>query len=239
MRFDGLAQPALRPAGPAGKRIRRLKACPTRPGEHSWTCSQSGVNWIPFNIAANPFKFLLIPHQVVVTLVLPERSATTQNLVRATSGEALQRTHPIFRINKRCHKQMDVVRHHHEGVQLITPKPVLPVLQATSDQCGNGRLLQEQRPCPGSVQQPVHRNECFSARQFYCREHAIGRQGPRQAKGHEERLSQDMPMRKPAGVLPHSYLVGITLKISQLVGRAFSPRTRFPAGPTGRKAGGV
>lgn len=60
---------------------------------------------------------------MIVAFLLPEWSVPSQDPIRLMSCESLERTEPPLGNHVRCDQQMDMIRHRHEGMQVVTMKP--------------------------------------------------------------------------------------------------------------------
>ena len=93
---------------------------------------------------------------MVVAFVLPEWSVSSQNAIRLMGGESFQWSEPLFRCHIRRNQQMDMIRHHHEGVQVVTMKPTLAVPDGISYDSRDFGLPQENRTLRGWIEQVVY-----------------------------------------------------------------------------------
>jgi hypothetical protein len=86
----------------------------------------------------NPKHFLAVPDNVIVRLLHPQSSRSSESLVDLVCGEALDGMQYILQLVSRIrsHQGVDVIRHDNEvsGVQPRTVK----VGHRVRDDCGNG-----------------------------------------------------------------------------------------------------
>ena len=77
---------------------------------------------------------------MIVALLLPERSVFAEDSIGLVDRESFERPEPLPGCHARRHEQMDVIRHHHEGVQLIPTKPSVTIPDGIDDDLGDCML---------------------------------------------------------------------------------------------------
>jgi hypothetical protein len=99
---------------------------------------------------------------------------------------------------------MNMIRHHDEGVELVTVKLAVPVPQRRYDHLRNFRAAQIRRASGGCVQQAVDGYERFTRRdEPGWREYPVVRKTAVQSEGYEG-LFDCVPMGQPPFVMPHT-----------------------------------
>jgi hypothetical protein len=169
------------PAGPA-KLLRRR--------------SQSCRDWIHLNVLTNPLKLSLVANQPIIALILPKRlPGQSKHLIALTSRKSLKRLHHPANLNQGSHQEMNVIRHHNVGVELVMPQlPKVDGIDYHTRDLGNAKV---ERPGACDVENAVHSDERLAG--GGCSgEVAIRRQTAVQAPRDEDRLADGMIVRKPA-----------------------------------------
>ena len=178
--------------------------CPARarPREILRSRYQPGFHGIILDVSLDLPKLSPIPHQMILTFILPKRPvAPMKNPVRLMSGVPFKRSQPHRRI--RTDQHMHVIRHDHERVQIVTVEPLLTIIKCLEDHCRDLSPPQEDRTDSCNIQEPIHSNKGFTRSQSCRWKDAVLRKAPMQTKSHEERLTHDVPMRKPPFIAPH------------------------------------
>jgi hypothetical protein len=204
----------------------------TRPLEILSGGRQSRRHRVLFDISLYPPHLIPGSDQTIVALILPERtSRPAQYPISLISREAFERREPFRRGDARGHKNVDVVRHHDEGVKLVAAEPPFPLPQRVNYQRSNVGPLKKSRAGFGAVKQAIHGDECLSGRDLFGRKNAIGGKAAVEAEGHKQGVIHDVPMREAALIMPHLGIVGS--------GGEFSPKragTAAAAEPAGTAA---
>ena len=122
---------------------------------------EAGVYRIHLDIVRDSFELLFIPHQAIVTFILPERLASESKykigFSCCESFEGLRQ----FRDRKvRCDQEVDVVGHDDVVMQFVSS--TISVEDGLDHQVGNFGSLKVQRTRTPIVEQAIHGDEGFS-----------------------------------------------------------------------------
>ena len=134
---------------------------------------------------------------------LPERPVLTQDPVGLVTSESFERPKPVVESHAARSQQMNVVRHDHESVQLVAMESILTVVKRLNDQRCYVRPPKKCWTVSCLIQQAVQRNKRLSGGWLGRKRPAL-RQAAMEAKGDEEGLANDVPMRKPPLISIHS-----------------------------------
>ena len=141
---------------------------------------------------------------MVVAFMLPEWLAgASEDPIGLMRGKSFQGSEPSSRRNVGCYQQMNVIRHNHEGVELVTMKPAITGTNSFNYQRRNFRNGQVSGPGFRAIQDTVHRDERLAAGQAFWREDAIGGQAIVQAECNEQGLAHRVPVRQAPLVVLH------------------------------------
>jgi hypothetical protein len=209
----------------------------TRPLEILSSRRQSRRNRILLDVLRNPPHFISRSDQMIVALILPERtSCSAQYPISLISGEAFERRKPFRRSDARGHKNVDVVRHHHEGMKFVATETAFPFPQRVYHQRSNVGALKKSRTGFGTVEQAIHGNERFTGSDLLRWKHSIRRKAAVKAEGDKQGVVHDIPMRQAALVMSHLGIVGSGGEFSQSAGRmaAAEPAGKPAAAKIGR-----
>ena len=156
--------------------------------------NQSGPHRIHLDITHNPTELRRVANQVVVALILPERLAgASENPIAFTSRKSLKRLHDFRYFDQRRDQQMNMVGHHHPGMQFV-----MPLFPAKNGFDHNGCDLgsaKKARPGASVVKKRIHRDESLSRRELFGKAPSL-RQRPVQTPGEKDCLASGIPMRK-------------------------------------------
>jgi len=87
--------------------------------------NQPRSNRVVLNIKPDPFKLILIPNIAIKSLFLPKRHPSSpQHRISLLSRNPLKRLRQLWQRNLRSNQQMNMIRHHRKGMQLIMPMTV-------------------------------------------------------------------------------------------------------------------
>jgi len=101
---------------------------------------------------------------------------------------------------------MHMVRHHDEGMQLITVECAIAVLQRRHHHPCNFWAPKKQGANGACVQEPIDGYECLARRdEPGWREHSIAGQTAMQSEGDKQRLIDYVPMRQAPYIVPHTF----------------------------------
>lgn len=71
---------------------------------------------------SNPRKLRLVPNQAIMAFILPKRlPGETEDSIALPGSESLERLHQLGNLYQRSYQEMNVVRHHDIGVELVMP----------------------------------------------------------------------------------------------------------------------
>ena len=148
--------------------------------------------------------------------VLPEGTVPAQNPVGLVGGKALQRSEPLLGGHGRTHQQVDVIGHHHKGMQLIALEAELAILQGLDHHTGDFGPPQKKRTASGLVQEAVQDKEGSAGGHAGGGKDPLGGKTSVQAEGDKQAgfsgiLRESAALIQPAGpkpgrsteVLPH------------------------------------
>ena len=156
---------------------------------------QTCAHRISLNVPLHLFELPWMPDPVVERLILPEwLSRAPQDRIGVTCGLPLNCPGDLSEVDFGCDQDMQVVRHHHKGVQIIPGAAVFP--ETVQNASSHFRLTQPSGAAGSSIQQPILLNKCapISA--------AFGESGKRtsQAPRDKDGCARRMPVRKVAPV---------------------------------------
>jgi len=232
----GAGNPARSPISAGFGRIR------TRPRKFLSGASQPRLYGVLFYVRPNSIELGTRSHQAVVAFVLPKWSMVTEKKIGLMSSESFQRPQPRSCEHVRRSQKMNVIRHHDEGMELVTVECAFAVPQCGHQHFCNFRLPQEQRTGPAGVQQPVDRYEGLKrGDEPSRRKHPISGKTAVQPEGDEQGLPDYVPVGRPPFVMPHTswWCFGggeILGALSRLKRRL---RARLPAPRLGFGSGGI
>jgi hypothetical protein len=148
------------------------------------------------NVISDSLKLRLVANQPIVALILPERMpGQSKHLIAFASCESLKRLHHLGNLNQGSHQEMNVIRHHNVGVELVMPQ--LPKANGVHYHSGDLGDAKVERASACAVENAVHCEE-GPARSGRGREVAICRQTSVQAPRDEDGLADGMVVRKTA-----------------------------------------
>jgi hypothetical protein len=177
----------------------------TRPGKCLRGASQPRLNRVLLNVDPNTFKLCIRPNQMVIAFLLPKRPVRTQQRVGLVSSESLQRAQPFGGRHMRRSRQMNVIRHYHESMEIVSVQDAVSVPQRCHHHLCNFRPLQGQWAAGACVEQPVGGYECLACRdESRWWEYAVGGKTAMQPEGDEQRLFDHVPMGQPPLIMPHT-----------------------------------
>jgi len=134
----------------------------------------------------------------------------SQNAIRLMGRESFEWSEPLFRDHMRRNQQMHVIRHHHEGVQLVTMKPSFTVPDGIDRDLRDFVLPEENRTLSGPIQQAIHGNEGLSRGAASRRKNAALWKTSRKPKCDEHGAAHGIPMRQATFVSIHREDGGFT-----------------------------
>ena len=178
----------------------------TRPRKRLRRGRQTGLHGILFDVSLNSVELRAISDEMIIAFVLPKWSVGAQKTIGLVSRKSFERPQPFCRNYVRSDEKMDVVRHHHERMEIVSAQDAVAVSQGSHRHLRNFRPPQEQRTARGRVQEPIDSHERLACRnQAGRREHpAVGKTAV-QSEGYEQRLLDYIPMWQPPLVMPHIY----------------------------------
>ncbi len=182
---------------------------------------EAGLDRIAENISLDISKLVRRSHEMIVTLILPERLAgSSQQLVSFSSTVAFQATHEGGRFRARCDEHVHVIRHDHPSMQAVIGEGA--VLKA---EARNSRLLQMARSETAGAGQPVHSEKGLPGGQRLVRKLPAGGQAAVQPKRHEQRSPDGTGVRQAALREEHDeYSVSAETRKSQRSGSGDPPQ---------------
>ena len=166
-----------------------------RPGKLVWRGGQPCFDWILLDVSPNAIEFRAGSNQAVKALFLPKWSVGAQENIGLVGSKAFQRAQPLGREDVRGRQKMNMIRHHHESMQLIPMQFPVSVPQRRYDHPRNFRAAQKGWASGGCVQETVHGNERL-ARRYDCarREYAIVGETAVQSERYEQGLFDYIPV---------------------------------------------
>ena len=160
---------------------------------------QPALHRIHLDVIGDPLKLRLVVNQPIVALVLPEGlPGEAEDSVAFARGESLERLHQLGDIGQRSHREMNVVRHHDVGVELVVPFP-LSIVDGFDYYARDVGVTKVQRARASAVEKMVHRYEGLSGGGRRG-EGAIRREAAVKAPGEEDGLSDGVVVRQAATV---------------------------------------
>jgi len=156
-----------KPVGQVGRGTLWVRPIGNRPGAGPRKlfrrCDQTRIYRVHFDVAGNLCELCLISYQTVIAFVLPEGfSGVTKHLVALSRRKPFERLHHFGNRNMRSDEQMNVVRHHDKGVEIVLSRNLVSVVNGFVYQPRDFRAAQMQRAGLSVIQKTVHRKECFS-----------------------------------------------------------------------------
>ncbi len=214
--------------GRASFSLRRTSVRPgARPTIALGAGREPGPNGIQKNVSLNLPKLRSIPHQPIVTLVLPEGPALLmEQSVSFPSRRALKPLQECRNIGPRRNHQVDMVRHDHPRVQVVVPAPVL---NRANHQPRHLRQPEIPRPNDRPVQQSIHVSESFARSYRLPGKTLSRRQCAVEAKGNEQWPAQYIQMGQ---MTSHRVIVPSAPKKSHVKKEAGSSPPQAEACPT-------
>ena len=194
---------------------------------------------IHLNVLTNPLKLGLVTNQPIIALILPEQPpGQSKHLIALTSRESLERLHHLANLNQGRHQEMNVIRHHDVGVELIMPQ--LPKVDGIDYHARDFRDTEEMRASACVVEDAVHSEEGLPGGGC-SRETAVRWKTAVQAPRDEDGLADGMIVRKTAASKgSHLETVADLGKILRKVKRPIANRpqvTNLPHKAASRQAG--
>lgn len=157
-----LSRHSLKPLLSMNNKVTPLRVR-TRPRPVFRPLGEPGTNRIPFDIRVNAVELPRISHPMVEALVLPER---LPNAPQSPVGSPCCRAFPLIRdpgqICFRRQKNVDMVRHHREGVKQVSGEGVFSACEFFDDGRCNSFICQPSRARGGAVEFFVHVAEASS-----------------------------------------------------------------------------
>jgi hypothetical protein len=173
--------------------VNRPTATPTKLSRRS---RQPCRHRIHLNIINNFLKLRLVTNQPIIALILPERPpGQSKHPIALASRKSLKRLHHSANFQQWCYQEMDVIRHHDVGVELIMPQ-----LTKVDGICYHARDFRDakvERACACVVENAVHSDERLAGGGC-SREVAVRRKTAVQTPREEDRLADGMEVRKTA-----------------------------------------
>ena len=191
------------------------RAC--RAGTHPGACTgpticvgarrNADFHRIVLDVVPDASEFRVVANPMVVRLGLPERRAgASQNLVRFTSRDALQRAQQSGDADLRPKQNMDVVGHENPRAEIVVAK-FHPAMQALNHDPSDLLVLQIHRPRTRCIQIPVHPNKSLTRSHLPRRWVPGARQTPVQVPGNKEPLLVRIPVWQTASRYTHEPIV--------------------------------
>jgi len=101
---------------------------------------------------------------------------------------------------------MNMIRHHYEGVKLVTVKFAVSMVQRDYNHLRDFRVAEEEWARGGSVQEPVDDHERLSGRcDCPWREYAIVGEAAVQSECYEQGLVDYVPVGQSAFIMAHAF----------------------------------
>jgi len=209
-----------------GLRDRRsLGGCPTpafaipreqSPGAGPWIvfgeCNQSCSSRVVLDVQPNPGELPLIPNDVIVRFVLPERLAgAMKQQIRLGRRRRFERAEQLRKTHHWREQEMHVVRHDRPCVQVVVTN-LGAVIERGKDYIGDGWLPEERRARTGLLKQAIHRNKGFATGHVAGGKSAMGGKAAVQAEGDEDGVTGGLDVWESAA--SHNRVVSASLKHS-------------------------
>jgi hypothetical protein len=158
--------------------------------------SQPCSHWIHLDVISDSLKLRLVTHQPIIALILPERPpGQSKHLIALTGRKSLKRLHHLGNLHQRRHQEMNVIRHHNVGVELILPR--LPKLDGIYCHTGDFRDAKVERAGACGIENAVHSEERLAGGGC-SRKAAVRWETAVQAPRDEDGLADGMIVREPA-----------------------------------------
>ena len=192
---------------------------------------QPGFNGVPFNVPTDAVALTGVTYDAIEVFLLPEFfSAPSQYAVGRTGRRSFYQAH---KVPNRCRgraKQMDVIWHDHEGIDLA--KSVGGgFVQLRLHQSGDLDLPQVAGTGTSGVQQAVPRYKRFTGCKVLPFEPTLRRQATMQPPSKKDRQPRRIYMRQAAAIASHAILCHSRATLLKLVRGAEAPRRLKPALP--------
>jgi hypothetical protein len=189
--------------------VRRVGSNPARSRlQAAWTLSFTGrarppkilgfshqprLHGVPLDVRSDAVEFA-VPDQMIVALILPKRlTGGSQTSIGFMGGETFERSPPSGGNHVGGNQQMDVIRHHDVGVQLVTTPIGLSLPQGGHHQSCDFRPTQGKGTGGGGIQEPVHGGEGSSIGSHATwRKYAMVGKTATEPEGDKERLADHM-----------------------------------------------
>src|SRR5579872_1330307 len=177
----------LRPIGNRPACVRRLSTQPkptsAGPAKLLRSGNQPSLHRIHLDVPRNPPKLRFIPHQMIVTRILPKRlSGKPQNPISLPGCKPLERVHQLRNLHLWSNQSVNMVSHDDKGmkVQLFLPKT-----QRLNYHLRNIISSKVKRPGPALIENSIHSNKRSSGGN--CRrEKAVSRETAVKTPGDEQ-----------------------------------------------------
>ena len=170
----------------------------TRPGIVLRPDNQTSLHRIPLNVIADFVPFPVIANPVIIGLALPKlRARTVKQPVCLARRGAFQRLQQHARRNRRQQKHVDMVRHDHEGSEMVLAQALASKQRFDYDGCDrfapqiDGTTV---RP----IQIAIHPRESFAIGDFTGWRKMRAGQAAVQVPGDEHPAVFGIDVREPA-----------------------------------------
>ncbi|HEY9141162.1 MAG TPA: hypothetical protein VIN93_09735, partial [Bryobacteraceae bacterium] len=100
-----------------------------------------------------------------------------------------------------------MIRHHHEGMQIVVPQLFGAVPDGSNHELGDGLLLEKQRPAAGSIEVSVHPDKGLPGIQFVRRRVEVVRETAVKVPGDKQGLAFRVDVGKATLLDLHEQLV--------------------------------
>jgi hypothetical protein len=163
----------------------------TRPRKRLGRGRQASLHGILLNIGPNAIKLLTGADQPIEAFLLPKGPVRTQETIRLVSGKSLERAQPLGGKHMRGDQQVDMIRHHNEGMEVIPVQNAVAVPQRGHHDLCNFRPPQEQRAIRTCVEKPINGYERLARRD-------------QSGRWDKQRLLHHVPMWQPPYIMLHT-----------------------------------
>ena len=203
----------------------------TRPTKLCRLSGQPGLNGIPFNVTTDAVVLTGVTYDATEVFLLPEFfSAPSPYAVGRTGRRSFNLAHKVPNWCRGRAKQMDVVRHDHEGIDRA--KSVGGGFkQIFLNQSGDLHLPQIKRTRASCIEQTLPRDKRLTGSKVLPFERTLRRQAAMQPPRKKYRQSRSIYMRQPAAIASHAILCARAATLLKLVRGAEAPRRLKPALP--------